>query len=226
MSTLQFNVLRFTGLVLLSWCVGISAASAQSSTTRPTTTPTGEGRSVGRVISDSWITMKIHSQFIDEDALEDSDIDVDTKSGMVTLTGTVATPAGRTRANAIAKMTDGVKSVSDQLRVAPEDGGEGALSETGRKVGDATRETGRSTENAAKSAGRKVTDGWIKSKIYAQFLTEDTLEDSDIDIDVTNGVAMLTGTVKSSAGRDRAMAIAKATDGVKNVKADLKVGGA
>jgi hyperosmotically inducible protein len=62
----------------------------------------------GNAISDSWITLKIHSQFIPEDALSDSDIDVDTKSGVVTLNGTVASEAGRTKAIAIAKATDGV----------------------------------------------------------------------------------------------------------------------
>ena len=33
-------------------------------------------RQTGNVLTDSWITMKIHSQFIPEDALEESDIDV------------------------------------------------------------------------------------------------------------------------------------------------------
>jgi hyperosmotically inducible protein len=149
--------------------------------------------------------MKIHSQFIPEDALDDSNIDVDTTSGVVTLSGTVATEAGRARAVALAKATDGVKSVNDKLRIAPE----------GDKVSDATA--------AAKSGGRRVTDGWIKSKIYAQFLTENELEDSDIDLDVRAGIVTLNGTVPTEAGRGRAVAVAKATDGVKSVKDALKV---
>lgn len=157
-------------------------------------------------VSDWWITMKIHSQFVPEDALEDSNIDVDTKMGVVTLSGTVATDAGRARAVAVAKATDGVKSVTDKLRVA---------SEAAKAARDAT--------GAAKGAGRRVTDGWIKSKIYAQFLTEDSLEDSDIDLDVRTGVVTLNGTVATDAGRARAVAVAKATDGVKNVKDALKV---
>jgi hyperosmotically inducible protein len=132
----------------------------------------------------------------------------------VTLTGTVASEAGRARALAIAKATDGVKSVSDKLRVAREGGTD---------VGAAARQAGKEATGAAKSAGRKVTDGWITSKIYAQFLTETTLEDSDIDVDVTKGAVMLSGTVRSEAGRQRAVAVAKATDGVKSVKDSLKV---
>lgn len=159
-----------------------------------------QDRGVGQQITDGWITMKIHAQFVTEDALDGSDIDVDTTNGVVTLTGTVASEAGRTRAIAIAKATDGVKNVSDKLRIAKEAGRE-----------------------AAKPGTRQVNDGWIKSKIYAQFLTEDALENSDVDIAVKSGVVTLKGTVASAAGRTRAVAIAKGTEGVKDVKDTLKV---
>jgi len=156
----------------------------------------------GNAITDSWITMKVHSQFIPEDALEGSDIDVDTTHGVVVLKGTVPTEAAKTRAVAIAKATDGVKSVTDQLRIAKPD--------------FAVRDT-------AGTAGKAVTDGWIKSKIYSQYMTEDTLDDSDLDIDVTKGAVVLNGAVKTDAAKTRAESIAKATDGVKSVKNNLKV---
>jgi hyperosmotically inducible protein len=69
-------------------------------------------------VTDGWITSKIYAQFITEDALEDSNVDVDTRRGVVTLNGTVRTPAAKTRALEIAKATDGVKSVKDNLRVS------------------------------------------------------------------------------------------------------------
>ena len=175
-----------------------------------------EGRKGGNPITDGWITMKIHSQFVTEDALENSDIDVDTNARVVTLNGRVVTEAGRARAVAIAKATDGVTNVVDKLRVAPE---------PGTDASGAARQAGKETAGAAKGAARPVADGWITSKIYAQFLGEDALEDSDIDVDVTKGVVTLSGTVRSAAGRQRAVAIAKATDGVKSVKDTLKVVG-
>jgi hyperosmotically inducible protein len=159
-------------------------------------------KKTGNAITDSWITMKVHSQFIPEDALEGSDIDVDTNAGVVVLKGTVPTDAAKARAVAIAKATDGVKSVTDQLRIA--------------KPESAARE-------AAGTTGKAVTDGWIKSKIYSQYVTEDALDDSDLDVDVSRGAVVLNGTVKSDAGKTRAEAIAKATDGVKSVKNNLKV---
>ena len=185
-------------------------ASAAQDPARPANPPAAQEKSPqsGNVFKDGWITMKIHSAYIPEDALEGSNIDVDTTSGVVTLTGTAPSEASRTRAIAIAKATDGVKSVVDKLRVVPPD----AKAAPGA-AGQATRK-----------AGRSVNDGWIKSKIYSQFLADwKTLEDSDIDVDVSQGVATLKGTVKTEAGKARAVAIAKATDGVKSVNDNLKV---
>ena len=53
-------------------------------------------------------------------------------------------------------------------------------------------------------------------------MTENSLDNSDIDIDVSKGAVALKGAVRTAA-KDRAAAIAKATDGVKSVKDDLKV---
>ena len=177
----------------------------------------------GNAIKDSWITMKVHSQFVPEDALDNSDIDVDTRNGVVTLNGTVASEAGRARAMAIAKATDGVVSVTNNLRIAAAADASAAAREAGRKTGEAAREAGQSTKEAAGTSGRAMSDGWIKSKIAAQYVTEDSLDNSDIDIDITKGAVVLSGAVRTAAARDRATAIAKATDGVKSVKNNLKV---
>ena len=47
------------------------------------------------------------------------------------------------------------------------------------------------------------------------------LDDSDIDIDVENNVVTLNGTVKSAEAKTKAVATAKATDGVKSVQRQL-----
>jgi hyperosmotically inducible protein len=206
---MQFTtVLGNLALAFFVSSLGVSAqqpAGQQPPATQPN--PGQQDRTLGKVISDSWITMKVHSLYVPEDALENSNIDVDTRSGVVTLSGTVPTEAGKKRAVEIARTAEGVKSVNDTaLRVAPE------------TVGT----TGQGAQ-AAKRTGRTVNEGWIKSKIYAQFLTEDSLNDSDIDVDIANGMVTLNGTVRAQAGSTRAEAIAKATEGVKGVKNALKV---
>lgn len=145
------------------------------------------------VSSDNWLTLKIHSRFVPETTLENSDIDVDTNRGLVTLHGTVASQVARERAAAIAAATDGVKSVKNNLRVA------------------------------RASAGTRMQDGWVKAKIAAQLIVESALDNSDIDIDVGRGAVTLTGTVSSESGRARAESLARITDGVTSVRNNLKV---
>ena len=183
---------------------------------------TAEARQVNAV-KDGWIVMKIHSMFIPEDALSGSNIDVDVDHGMVTLKGTVLSEAGRAKAMQIAKSTDGVKGVNDQLRISPAK--ESTFEKAEDKTVDATKKAGHETASLARKTGRKIDDGWIKSKIYAQFLTDwkTVLDDSNIDIDVDNNVVTLNGTVKNSTARAKAVSIARKTDGVKSVKDNLTI---
>lgn len=73
----------------------------------------------GEAINDAWITTKIKTEFVNEDTLKGSDINVDTDNHVVTLKGTVATPAGKARAEEIAKTTKGVARVVNTLTVGP-----------------------------------------------------------------------------------------------------------
>ncbi|MEO8522197.1 MAG: BON domain-containing protein [Acidobacteriota bacterium] len=69
-------------------------------------------------INDAWITTKVKSSYLNEDALKGSDINVDTNSHVVTLKGTVASAAGRTRAVTLARQVKGVNRVVDHLTIA------------------------------------------------------------------------------------------------------------
>jgi hyperosmotically inducible protein len=162
---------------------------------------------------------------IDEDVLNGSNIDVDVKNGVVTLQGTVPSEAARSRALAVAKANDGVKSVVDQLRIAPAVKHEGAVSKAAEKTEHAAEKAGDKSASAANKTGRAIDDGWIKSKIYAQYLTDwnTVLDDSDIDVDVKDNVVTLNGTVKSAEAKTKAVATAKSTDGVKSVRDNLGI---
>ena len=75
----------------------------------------------GQVVADSAITTKIEAQLAADEGLSGSDIHVQTNDGVVTLTGTVANAALRNRAVQIASGTDGVKRVTNGIKVAPQD---------------------------------------------------------------------------------------------------------
>ncbi len=79
---------------------------------------TGEvAATTGEVITDSWITTKVSAKFVDETLLKGSNINVDTDNHVVTLKGHVASPAAKSRAAAIARGTEGVTRVDNQLVV-------------------------------------------------------------------------------------------------------------
>jgi hyperosmotically inducible protein len=214
------NLGRVIGAFGLALLIGAASAAAQVST-----------------IKDGWLVMKVHSEMVDEDVLSGSDIDVDVKNGVVTLQGTVPSEAARARAIAVAKANDGVKNVVDQLKIAPARGSnmaakadraEDKAARAGEKAEHAAERAGDKTASAARKTGRAIDDGWIKSKIYAQYMADwnTVLNDSNIDVDVENNVVTLNGTVKSAEAKAKAVSTAKATDGVKSVRDNLKVAAA
>lgn len=81
---------------------------------------TKEGVSkTGEVITDGWITTRVHQRFVGEGLLKNSDINVETDKHVVTLKGTVTNAAGRRRARTIAIQTEGVRRVVNRLTIGP-----------------------------------------------------------------------------------------------------------
>jgi osmotically-inducible protein OsmY len=73
----------------------------------------------GEVITNEWITTRVHARFVDETLLKGSDISVDTDDRVVTLKGTVVDRAGRNRAARVALTTEGVHRVVNHLTIGP-----------------------------------------------------------------------------------------------------------
>jgi hyperosmotically inducible periplasmic protein len=81
---------------------------------------TKEGVSkTGEVITDSWITTRIKSKFMTDDALRASDIKVDSNDHVVTLSGSVVSPAAHAKAIGMAREVEGVNRVVDRLKIIP-----------------------------------------------------------------------------------------------------------
>ena len=69
------------------------------------------------VLANGAITAKIKSKMALDDTIKAARIDVDTRDGAVTLSGTVGSEAQRRRAVQLARETEGVRSVTDKLTV-------------------------------------------------------------------------------------------------------------
>ena len=75
------------------------------------------GRKIGTGANDLWIWVKTRAALLAADDLRDSTVNVDVDNDVVTLTGTVANAAQKTRAETVAKGIEGVKSVKNNVTV-------------------------------------------------------------------------------------------------------------
>lgn len=66
-------------------------------------------------------------------------------------------------------------------------------------------------------------DVWLKAKLVTAYTLNRHLNPFELDVEVENGVAHLSGTVDSAVERDLAVEIAKGVDGIREVKEDIKI---
>jgi osmotically-inducible protein OsmY len=150
---------------------------------------------VGGTVQDMWITTATKLRLIGNDKTPALDINVDTENGEVTLFGIVPSEAAREAAAVEAKAVDGVTRVHNELQIVPT----------------------RIQEEVA------AADGELKSEIEKRIEASPDLEDHEVEVAVSNGVARLTGTVDSSADRLAALTCARGVPGVRSAIDDLRI---
>ena len=208
-----------------------------------TVAPAASAQTSTAAKNDSAIKSRVEARLNNVEALKDEHISVSVDNGVVTLKGDVKTAEDRERAAELAKVP-GVTTVENKLEV--EGSGKGVASKTkdtaakgaektkdatvkgAEKTKDATvkgaKKTGEGTKDVAGTTGEAITDAWITTKIKADYVNEDALKGSDINVDTNDHVVTLKGTVASAAGKARAEEIAKTTKGVTRVVNTLTIG--
>ena len=190
------------------------AASAQTSTAAK--------------VDDSAIKTRVETRLKNDATLKGDNIVVSVDKGVVTLSGTVHSEAQKDRAKQLAKVT-GVTDVDSKLDVdstgpSKVDKAEAKTKDAAKATKDATTKGAEKSKDAVATTGEVINDAWITSKISADYINEDTLKGSDINVDTKDHVVTLKGTVASAAGKARAEEIAKTTKGVKRVNNTLTIG--
>lgn len=197
-----------------------------------TVAPAASAQTSTAAKNDSAIKSRVEARLNNVEALKDEHISVSVDNGVVTLKGDVKTAEDRERAAELAKVP-GVTTVENKLEV--EGSGKGVATKTkdatvkgAEKTKDATvkgaKKTGEATKDVAGTTGEAITDSWITTKIKADYVNEDTLKGSDINVDTNEHVVTLKGTVETAAGKARAEQIAKTTKGVTRVVNTLTIG--
>lgn len=152
-------------------------------------------RTIGTQVDDALITAKVKAKLMEDPITKARKIDVDTVSGVVTLTGLVESEKEINRAIEIAKSVPGVMRVVNNLRVGK------------------------------RSIGRYLDDKEITARIKAKFIADPELKALSIDVDTLDGVVTLTGVVERESQKERAVSLAKSVEGVKQIIVNIQVKG-
>ena len=171
----------------------------------------------GEKLADGWLTTKIQAQYFADDDVKSRYINVSTRDGVVTIKGYVESPEKRELALQIARNTDGVKQVNDQLLIGrpAKEAFEAPVATSGTSTYDADRAAGE--ENA------RLDDERITSTIQAKYFLDSTVKARQIDVAAQGGVVTLKGQVASEAERNQALQLARGTAGVQRVEDHLTV---
>ncbi len=148
--------------------------------------------------TDPGVTTAVKAKLAADDIVKAYKIDVNTKDGIVTLGGTVDTAEAKTHAVELARNTKGVTSVVDQLAVSP-------------------------PAVATSGVSEAITDTGITTAVKTKLLADPASPGQNIQVDTTNGIVTLTGTVSTTDEKARAEAATKETSGVNSVVNNLTV---
>jgi hyperosmotically inducible protein len=154
----------------------------------------GVRRGIGGTAKDMFITTDVKMRLLADDKTPGTDINVDTRNGVVTLFGVVPNAAAKAASEADARKVSGVTRVINELEVVPK----------------------------AKQERVEAKDDQLQDQIERKLEDRKDLEGADIKVEVKNGVARLTGTVDNESQRLAAAIAARSTPGVRAVHDELR----
>ena len=155
----------------------------------------GPTMTVGTQVDDTVITTLVKAGLADNMDIKSFDFKVETRKGEVLLSGFVDNQAQIDRAVAVALAVAGVKSVDNKV----------------------------SLKGSATTVGTKIDDGVITTRLKAALLADPAVNSADIAVVTRNGEVQLSGFVNNQGQVDRAMELAKGTDGVTQVSNETKL---
>jgi hyperosmotically inducible periplasmic protein len=167
-------------LVIYLACTSIAAAQ--------------ERETVGSRVDDATITARVKAALIDNEVVKARQIEVETRNGVVQLSGFVDSDDMQEAALRTARAVSGVKEVRNDLAL----------------------------RGGKRSEGKVVDDSIIAAKVKAKLVDDGGLQASNgVNVEVNNGVVQLSGFVTTLEEKNRAADMAISVDGVKDVRNNI-----
>lgn len=150
--------------------------------------------SESRQDKDSGVTSVIEASLGANDKVKARQVEVQTREGIVYLTGVVDTEEARREAGRVAWRTEGVYGVVNDLTVGE------------------------------RTIGSWIDDVVISSKVKSKLIANTEIKAGNIDVSSSQGVVTLIGRVRTQQVKTDAERIARGTKGVTDVNNELRVG--
>jgi osmotically-inducible protein OsmY len=162
----------------------------------------GHKRDFMTKVEDRTITASVRMRLLKSDHLRGLKLQASTSNSVVTLTGLVRSEFQREKVEHITYQTKGVERVINQLVISPKE-----------------------EVSGVKGAAYTVTDEILEKRIETSILLNPNISVRDIDVEVDDGVAYLTGVVNSQPESEVAATIAASTYGINKVTNRITIQG-
>lgn len=159
---------------------------------------------VGQTLEEALLEAKVKVALLEHLKKEALKVEVEASGSTVTLEGVVSSRAYQSLAEEVARSVPGVSKVQNRVRLAESPGG-GPVSRAARKV------------------EQETADALLEAKIKARLLEVMGLAAFQVEVEATDGVVSLSGTVKEKEQKALAEKTAEAIPGVKELHNLLRV---
>jgi len=173
--------------VLVTGCNRQEAVPAKAQAPASTT--------IGTEIDDTVLTTKVKSALLADEFVKGFDIKVETRKGMVQLSGFVDNQAQVDRAIEVARAVEGVKGT----------------------------ENGMTLKDGATTVGNKVDDSIVTTRVKSALLSDPSVKSADVAVVTSKGVVQLSGFVDSQAQIERVIEVTRTVEGVQGVASEMSI---
>ena len=150
---------------------------------------------IGTEIDDALVTTRVKSALLGDNDIKGFDIRVETRKGMVQLSGFVDNQIQVGRALAAARAVEGAAGVENRM----------------------TLKDGKVT------VGNKVDDSIVTTRVKTVLLADPDVKSFDVAVVTSKGEVLLSGFINNRAQMDRAVEIASAVEGVQRVTNEMSI---
>lgn len=172
-----------------------SVLMACSKTPAPAPAPPAPSISVGTQVDDAVVTAAVRAALMADDTVKSFDLQVETRKGVVQLSGFVDGQPQADQALAVTKSVAGVMTV----------------------------ENGITLKGSPGTVGTAIDDSTVTTRVKTALLADPGIKSLDISVVTFKGEVQLTGFVNNQAQIDLAAQLARAAEGATGLKNELKV---